>query len=212
LKIQDVISYAVCGLTKEIAVVPLLIQRILVNRVRWRFALHESGHAVADWHSPAVLTVKRLSLNPPLPGLAGYVSVTYRGETGSNVLPWERAVVKLAGLVAELKLGGKARSGEGWSDLTSALETAEAIVAVGAANNCPWTEAELANCNRVDWQRYFRKGLGENVRSVLDVAYRRTVFIVSSHAEEIRAVARLALRNGDLVTADFERLLGPKKT
>jgi ATP-dependent Zn protease len=177
---------------------------VLATTSLHRTALHEAGHAVAAWRCTL--------LNHMVGGSIDYDSgrVEYVIDKETSLTDWAVATVSLAGIAAEMKEFGQARSGQCTSDLLKARECAGKIIMAQAAE-APWLKPGEGHQlpPGQQFERLFSDTLSVLERHVIRRAYQKARELV--RCPELHLVAKLFLERRQVPGHEIEKALGGRR-
>ncbi len=181
-------------------------QPLLPNDLRWRVAVHESGHCIASLHL-GVAEVRQLSIEGSETAL-GFLAA----EAGTGILTEAKALdmlcLHLAGRAAEEVILGSISLGSGGSagsDLAIATDLALALeTRVGRGSAWPLLYRDATTIPAL---LFVEPGLADRVSSRLDEAFDRARRLVAEHKDGLLALANGLVRRGTLEGSEIAALV-----
>jgi AFG3 family protein len=204
---EAAIERVIAGLEKK--------SRVLSPEEKNIVAHHEAGHAVAGWFLEHANPLLKVSIIPRGVGALGYAQYLPKEQylqSTSQML--DMMCMTLGGRVAEQIFFNSITTGA-QDDLQKVTKSAYAQIATYGMN------VALGNISfgRVDQQEQsFQKPysestaqlMDEEVRKLIDTAYKRTFQLLSDKKEQVESVAKLLLEKEVIGRDDMIRLLGPR--
>ena len=181
-------------------------QSRLPDDVRWRVAVHESGHCIASLRL-GVAEVRQLSIEASETRL-GFLAA----EAGPAILTEARALdtlcLHLAGRAAEEVILGSISLGSGGSagsDLAIATDLALALeTRVGRGSLWPLLYRDATTIPAL---LFVEPGLADRVNARLDEAFERARRLVAEHRDELLALADALVQRGTLEGPEIAALM-----
>ena len=178
----------------------------LPDDVRWRVAVHESGHCIASLRL-GVAEVRQLSIEASETRL-GFLAA----EAGPAILTEARALdtlcLHLAGRAAEEVILGSISLGAGGSagsDLAIATDLALALeTRVGRGSLWPLLYRDATTIPAL---LFVEPGLADRVSARLDEAFDRARRLVAEHRDELLALANALVERGTLEGPEIAALM-----
>jgi AFG3 family protein len=178
-------------------------------------AYHEAGHAVAGWFLEHADPLVKVSIVPRGVAALGYAQYLpkeqflYRTEQLIDEM-----CLTLGGRAAEEIIFGKITTGA-LSDLERITKTAYSMVSVYGMSN------KIGNVSFYDskgsemtfnkpYSEETAREIDEEVRALIDRAYKRTIELLNKHKVELETIAQELLTKEVLFQNDLERLIGPR--
>ena len=204
---MDAIDRIVAGLEKK--------SKIISPEEKTVIAHHEAGHAVASWLLEHVDPLTKVSIVPrgKTLGAAWYLPEERQLQTTAQMN--DRMCATLGGRAAEELIFHDVSSGA-VDDLEKVTRDAYSMVAIFGFN------AKIGNISFYDStglrdasiQKPYSEETGsmidEEVRQLVDRAYRRTKKLLEDHLASLKQVASLLLEKEVIYQEDLERILGPR--
>ncbi|KAG2493646.1 hypothetical protein HYH03_008163 [Edaphochlamys debaryana] len=186
--------------------------KVISVEERRTVAYHESGHAVVSWfleYAEPLLKVSIVPRGTAVLGFAQYLPNENVLLTKEQLL--DRVCATLGGRAAEQVMLGKISTGA-VNDLERITQMAYSQVAVYGMNE----KVGLVSF-RMDREAFDKpysdetaQLIDEEVRSFVDMAYKRTVAMVEQYRDRIEAMTQELLSKEVLSLDDIERLLGKR--
>ena len=178
----------------------------LPSDLRWRVAVHESGHCIASLHL-RLGQIRQVSIEP-----SGTAKGFFEAEADMEILTEARALdllcIHLAGRAAEEVMLGSMSLGSGGSagsDLAIATEIALALeTRVGRGSAWPLLYRDETTIPAL---LFVEPGLADRVSVRLDEAFDRVRRLVADHKVELLALANALVRRGTLEGSEIEALV-----
>ena len=204
----DAIDRVVAGLEKKSKIISPEEKKII--------AYHEAGHAIISWFLPHVDPLSKVSIIPrgKSLGAAWYLPEERQLRTATEL--FERLCAGLGGRAAEELIFGEISSGA-LDDLEKVTKNAYMMVAYYGFNK------KLGNISFFDstgmqnnsFQKPFSEETGklidEEVRKLVDNAYRSAGKILENHIEQLKQVAELLFQKEVICQEDLESILGKRQ-
>jgi len=176
------------------------------EKTNWNTALHEAGHALVAYYTPAALPIRKVTIMPRGPAL-GYVEQTPKdvmtNQTKIELLA--EVDVAMGGKVAEELTQGNQDVTPGCSsDLDKATNLATSMVLL-------WGMSPKLGVRVVNTQDEFeslsnatKTLIDEEIRAITDAAYKRAESILKSHASEHLRLAEALIKYETLEAEDVD--------
>ena len=203
---QDAIDRVIGGLEKK--------NKIISPEEKKIVAYHEAGHAIAGWFLEHADPLVKVSIVPRGTAALGYAQYLpkeqflYQTEQLTDMM-----CMTLGGRVAEDIIFGKISTGA-QNDLERITKMAYNIITVYGMND------KVGNVSFYDSQRpeYYGKPyseatakiIDEEVKAIIDEAYRRTKELLTKHVEDLEKVAQALLEKEIIFQADLVTLIGAR--
>jgi cell division protease FtsH len=196
--------------------------RRLGDEEKKRVAFHEVGHALVSTYSKHADPVHKISIVPRGRAALGYTLQLPTGDqflmTRSELLDQLKGL--LGGRAAEEVVFGEISTGAE-NDLDRATTLARRMVCMYGMSD----KVGLAHCARrppvflgdqdsdgqVDCSETTAREIDQEVKQLLDTAYRDAKRILTTHRDQLETVARRLLEKETLDAAEFHRLLNRKE-
>eukprot|EP00803_Ostreobium_quekettii_P002176 evm.model.scf_1526.3 EVM.evm.TU.scf_1526.3 scf_1526:22105-28389(-) len=186
--------------------------KVVSREERRTVAYHESGHAVVSWFLEFAEPLMKVSIVPRGTAALGFAQYL---PNENNLMTTEQltdmACVALGGRAAEEVLIGKVSTGA-QNDLERVTKMAHAQVGVYGMNSKVGLVSYPQDENSFNkpYSEATAKLIDEEVRNLVDGAYKRTVQMVREKKDLIAAMAEALLKKEVLSLEDVEGLLGPR--
>ena len=204
---QDAIDREIGGLEKKNKIISPQEKRIV--------AYHEAGHAVSGWfleHADPLVKVSVVPRGTAALGYAQYLpkeQFLYQTEQLFDTL-----CMALAGRIAEEIIFGKVSTGA-LNDLERVTKVAYDMVTVYGMNRkigpISFHDPEQPEYSFTKpYSEHTARTIDEEVRAIVDKAYKRTQELLLARKKELEAVAATLLRKEIIFQQDLEQLIGPR--
>lgn len=178
----------------------------LPSDLRWRVAVHETGHCIASLHLK-LGQIRQVSIEA-----SGTATGIFEAEADMEILTEARALdllcIHLAGRAAEQVMLGSISLGSGGSagsDLAIATELALALeTRLGSGSAWPLLYRDETTIPAL---LFAEPGLADRVSARLDEAFDRARGLVADHKVEVLALANALVRRGTLEGSEIEALV-----
>jgi ATP-dependent Zn protease len=178
----------------------------LPNDLRWRVAVHESGHSIASLHL-GVAEVQQLSIEASETRL-GFLAAAAATAILTEARALDMLCLHLAGRAAEEVILGSISLGSGGSagsDLAIATELALALeTRVGRGSAWPLLYRDATTIPAL---LFVEPGLADRVSTRLDEASARARRLVADHKDELLALANALVERGTLEGPEIAALV-----
>lgn len=190
--------------------------RVLAPREKTTIAYHEAGHAVAGWfleHSNPLLKVSIIPRGSNALGYAQYQPKDQYLYSGEQLM--DQMCLTMGGRCAEALIFGRISSGA-QDDLQKITNSAyEQITRYGMSKKIglvSYTDEGSAEQPSVAklYSSETARMIDEEVRELVNAAYKRTYELLEKHKEGLEAVAKRLLEKEVLHEADLLELLGAR--
>jgi AFG3 family protein len=204
---MDAIDRIVAGLEKKSKIISPAEKAIIAH--------HEAGHAVASWFLEHVDPLTKVSIVPrgKTLGAAWYLPEERQLQTTAQMS--DRMCATLGGRVAEDLIFHDVSSGA-VDDLEKVTRDAYSMVAIFGFNEKIGHISfyDSTGLRDATIQKPYSEETGsmidEEVRHLVDRAYRRTRKLLEDHLDGLKQVAQLLLKKEVIYREDLERILGPR--
>jgi len=188
------------------AVSPFRVPRAAaVDTWECRKAVHEAGHAACAWCCTLVRGVRVATIEAK--GGGGHVLFEYIAYPGSDA-EWCRAVIALAGVVAEAAVYGK------WDTRGSKEDISDALVHVVAAtdqkSDPPWPRLGKDDGHVPALRRMFRNKIAPEVERNLEECWRMARVVVEAHGGKFFKLVTALLTHKTAKDFHMEEVLGAR--
>jgi len=205
---HDAIDRVIGGLEKK--------NKIISPEEKKIVAYHEAGHAVAGWYLEHADPLVKVSIVPRGAAALGYAQYLPREQfLYQTEQLMDEMCMALGGRAAEELTFGKISTGA-LSDLERITKMAYSIVSVYGMND------KIGNVSFYDskdggdykftkpYSEDTANTIDEEVRNLIDSAYKRTKKLLSDKQEALEILAKELLEKEILFQADLERLIGKR--
>jgi AFG3 family protein len=204
---QDAIDRVIGGLEKK--------NKIISPEEKKIVAYHEAGHAISGWFLEHADPLVKVSIVPRGIAALGY----------AQYLPKEQFLYQTEQLMDEMcmALGGRAAeelkfnkiSTGALSDLERITKMAYSIVSIYGMNskigNVSFYDSKQSEYNFTKpYSEATAELIDQEVKNLIDEAYKRTLNLLKKHQAELEIVARELLDKEIIFQADLERLIGKR--
>lgn len=204
---QDAIDRVIGGLEKK--------NKIISPEEKEIVAYHEAGHAVAGWYLEHADPLVKVSIVPRGVAALGYAQYLPKEQflyQTEQLL--DEMCMALGGRVAEDIIFGKISTGA-LSDLERITKLAYSIVTVYGMNekvgNISFYDSKQSEYNFTKpYSESTAELIDQEVKSVIDGAYKKTKDLLLDKKEELETVAKELLEKEILFQSDLERLIGKR--
>ena len=204
---QDAIDREIGGLEKKNKIISPQEKRIV--------AYHEAGHAVSGWfleHADPLVKVSVVPRGVAALGYAQYLpkeQFLYQTEQLFDTL-----CMALGGRIAEEITFGKVSTGA-LNDLERVTKVAYSMVTVYGMNRkigpISFHDPEQPEYSFTKpYSEHTARTIDEEVRNIVDKAYKRTQELLLARKEELETVATTLLQKEIIFQQDLEQLIGPR--
>jgi len=189
--------------------------RLLSPKEKRIVAYHEAGHAIAGWFLEHADPLLKVSIVPRGVAALGYaMTVPTDRYLYSREQLLDRMCVLFAGRVAERLKFGEVSTGA-MDDLQKVTNLAYSQVTVYGMSDSIGTLSYNPNKqNQFDlpYSEEMAQRIDEEVRSLTNMAFQRTVDLIHSKMDCLEKVATMLLEKEVLKNEDMVELLGPRKS
>ena len=204
---QDAIDREIGGLEKKNKIISPQEKRIV--------AYHEAGHAVSGWFLEHADPLVKISVVPRGVAALGYAQYLpkeqflYQTEQFLDTL-----CMALGGRVAEEIIFGKISTGA-LNDLERVTKMAYSMVTVYGMNKkigpiSFHDPGQPEYSFTKPYSEHTARTIDEEVRNIVDKAYKRTQELLLAKKKELEAVAKALLQKEIIFQQDLEQLIGPR--
>ena len=177
-------------------------------------AYHEAGHAVAGWnleHADPLLKVTIVPRGNGALGFAQYLPKEIFLRTRDQIL--DMVCMALAGRASEQVNFGRVTTGAA-DDLRRVTQIVYQMVQVYGMNERVGQVAFPKEDGQWPQDRMYSNAtaevMDEEVRAMVDEAYKRTIALMTDRQEQVRLVAELLLKKETITNMDMADLLGKR--
>jgi len=203
----DAIDRIIAGLEKKSKIISPGEKKVI--------AYHEAGHAVVSWLLPNVDAVVKVSIIPRGKSLGAAWYLPEEKQLRSISSFKEHLCSTLGGRAAEQVIFGEVSSGA-LDDLEKVTKEAYMMVAYYGFDEQLGNISFYDSTGRQDSsiQKPYSEAtaamIDEQVRQLVNTAYKQSVQILHSHQEQLRGVANLLLGKEVIFKEDLENILGAR--
>jgi AFG3 family protein len=203
---QDAIDRVIGGLEKKNKIISPEEKRII--------AYHEAGHAVCGWFLEHAYPLLKVTIVPRGVAALGYAQYTpkeqYLYDTEQLM---DQMCMTLGGRASEEIFFGKVSTGA-QNDLQQVTRIAYSMVTVYGMNekvgNLSFYDPQQENTFTKPYSDDTGRLIDDEVRKLVDHAYRRTRDLLASRRDEVEGLAQALLKREVLHQQDVEELLGKR--
>jgi cell division protease FtsH len=203
---NDAIDRSIGGLEKK--------NKIISPHEKEIIAFHEAGHAICGWYLEHAHPLLKVTIIPRGIAALGY----------AQYLPKEQYLYRTEQLMDEIcmTLGGRAAeeivfnkiSTGAQNDLQRITQLSYAMVTIYGMNdkvgNVSFYDPQNENMFTKPYSDDTAKVIDEEVRKLIDHAYKRTINLLTEKREQLNQIARALLDKEILFKADLEALIGKR--
>lgn len=204
---QDAIDRVIGGLEKKNKIISPQEKRIV--------AYHEAGHAVSGWFLEHADPLVKVSVVPRGIAALGYAQYLPREQfLYQTEQLFDTLCMSLGGRVAEEIIFSKISTGA-LNDLERVTKMAYSMVTVYGMNDkigpiSFHDPGQPEYSFTKPYSEHTAQTIDEEVRTIVDKAYKRTRRLLLAKKEELEAVAKALLQKEVIFQQDLEQLIGPR--
>lgn len=204
---QDAIDRVIGGLEKK--------NKIISPEEKKIVAYHEAGHAVAGWFLEHADPLVKVSIVPRGIAALGYAQYLPKEQfLYQTEQLMDEMCMTLGGRAAEQIIFGKISTGA-LSDLERVTKVAYSIVTVYGMNekigNISFYDSKQSEYNMSKpYSEDTAKTIDEEVKKIIDGAYKRTVTLLTEKKNELEILAKELLKKEIIFQSDLEGLIGKR--
>ncbi|MEN9298639.1 MAG: hypothetical protein RLZZ429_952 [Bacteroidota bacterium] len=203
---QDAIDRVIGGLEKK--------NKIIAPHEKSVIAYHEAGHAVCGWFLEHAYPLLKVTIVPRGTAALGYAQYTPTEQYLYNTDQlMDQICMTLGGRAAEQIFFGKISTGAA-NDLQQITRIAYSMVTAYGMNkkvgNVSFYDPSQENTFTKPYSEETGKLIDEEVRSIIDEAYQRTIQLLTEKKEEVEKLAKELLDKEVLHKSDVEELIGKR--
>ncbi|MFZ6025332.1 MAG: ATP-dependent zinc metalloprotease FtsH [Bacteroidota bacterium] len=203
---QDAIDRVIGGLEKK--------NKIIAPHEKSVIAYHEAGHAVCGWFLEHAYPLLKVTIVPRGTAALGYAQYTPTEQYLYNTDQlMDQICMTLGGRAAEQIFFGKISTGAA-NDLQQITRIAYSMVTAYGMNskvgNVSFYDPSQENTFTKPYSEETGKLIDEEVRSIIDEAYQRTIQLLTDRKEEVEKLAKELLDKEVLHKSDVEELIGKR--
>ncbi len=197
--LDDAVKKVTVGLQKS--------SRIISEKDKKLTAYHEAGHAIVGKFLETVLDVKEISIIPR--GVAGGYTMYKTNEDKfyiSKTELEEKLVSLLGGRAAEALAMGDISTGAS-NDLEVATKTArDMIIVYGMSEKIGPISLQVDDIRELEFYgSEIEDQVGEEIRRLLDIAYKTAIQILEANRDKLDAVANELIKKETITEKEFNR-------
>lgn len=203
----DAIDRVIGGLEKKSKIISPQEKKII--------AYHEAGHALASWLLTRVDPLLKVSIIPRGKALGAAWYLPEEKQLRSETAFSEHLCATLGGRAAEELIFGEWSSGA-LDDLEKVTKEAYMMVAfygfsrkIGPVSYYDST-GQLENALQKPYSEDTARLMDEEVRSLVENCYRRTLELLKAHETQLKQVAELLLQKEVVYSEELEQVLGKR--
>ncbi len=203
---QDAIDRVIGGLEKK--------NKIISPDEKEIIAYHEAGHAICGWYLEHAYPLLKVTIVPRGTAALGYAQYTPKEQYLYNTDQLnDQICMTLGGRAAEQIFFGKISTGAG-NDLQQVTKTAYSMVTVYGMNdkigNISFYDPTQEQTFTKPYSEETGKIIDEEVRKLIEVAYVRTIALLTERKTELEKLAKELLEKEVLFQSDVEALIGKR--
>jgi cell division protease FtsH len=203
---QDAIDRVIGGLEKK--------NKIIAPHEKEIIAYHEAGHAVCGWFLEHAYPLLKVTIVPRGTAALGYAQYTPTEQYLYNTDQLnDQICMTLGGRAAEQVFFGKISTGAA-NDLQQITRIAYSMVTAYGMNkhvgNVSFYDPTQENTFTKPYSEETGKMIDEEVRSIIDAAYQRTIQLLQEKKHEVEVLAKELLSKEVLHKSDVEILIGKR--
>ncbi|WP_447641092.1 MULTISPECIES: ATP-dependent zinc metalloprotease FtsH [Chitinophagaceae] len=203
---QDAIDRVIGGLEKKNKIISPDEKKII--------AYHEAGHAICGWFLEYAYPLLKVTIVPRGSAALGYAQYTPKEQYLYNTDQLkDQMSMTLGGRAAEQIFFGKISTGAS-NDLQQVTKSAYSMITVYGMNskvgNISYYDPQQDNSFTKPYSEETGKLIDEEVRSLIQQTYERTLALLTEHKGEVEMLAQALLKNEVLFKSDVEALIGKR--
>ena len=203
---QDAVDRVIGGLEKK--------NKIISPEEKKIIAYHEAGHAICGWFLEHAYPLLKVTIVPRGTAALGYAQYTPKEQYLYNTDQLtDQICMTLGGRASEQIFFGKISTGA-QNDLQQITRTAYAMVSVYGMNhkvgNISFYDPQQENSFQKPYSDETARLIDEEVRIIIDEAYRRTITLLTNKKAEVKKLAEALLDREVLFQSDVEQLIGKR--
>ncbi|MCX6263338.1 MAG: ATP-dependent zinc metalloprotease FtsH [Bacteroidetes bacterium] len=203
---QDAIDRVIGGLEKK--------NKIIAPHEKEIIAYHEAGHAVCGWFLEHAYPLLKVTIVPRGTAALGYAQYTPTEQYLYNTDQLnDQICMTLGGRAAEQVFFGKISTGAA-NDLQQITRIAYSMVTAYGMNehvgNVSFYDPTQENTFTKPYSEETGKMIDEEVRSIINAAYQRTIQLLQEKKHEVEVLAKELLSKEVLHKSDVELLIGKR--
>lgn len=203
---QDAIDRVIGGLEKK--------NKLISPEEKEIIAYHEAGHAICGWFLEHAYPLLKVTIVPRGTAALGYAQYTPKEQYLYNTDQlMDQICMTLGGRAAEEIFFGKISTGAS-NDLQQITRTAYGMVTVYGMNdkvgNVSYYDPNADQTFTKPYSEETGKIIDQEVRSLIDQAYKRTLKLLTEKKEQVEKLAKALLDKEVLFQSDVEDLIGKR--
>ncbi len=203
---QDAIDRVIGGLEKK--------NKIISPEEKEIIAYHEAGHAICGWFLEHAYPLLKVTIVPRGTAALGYAQYTPKEQYLYNTDQlMDQICMTLGGRAAEQIFFDKISTGAS-NDLQQISKIAYSMITVYGMNpkigNISYYDPQAEGGFTKPYSEETGKIIDEEVRKLIDVAYQRTLALLTERKREVEILAKELLEKEVLFQSDVEALIGKR--
>jgi AFG3 family protein len=203
---QDAVDRVIGGLEKK--------NKIISPEEKKIIAYHEAGHAICGWYLEHAYPLLKVTIVPRGTAALGYAQYTPKEQYLYNTDQLnDQICMTLGGRASEEIFFGKISTGA-QNDLQQITRIGYAMVTVYGMNpkvgNISFYDPQQDNSFTKPYSDETAKLIDEEVRQLINVAYERTLQLLTDKKHEVEKLAEALLHREVLFQSDVEDLIGKR--
>jgi len=204
---QDAIDRVIGGLEKKTKIISPEEKKIV--------AYHESGHAIAGWYLEHADPLVKISIVPRGIAALGYAQYLPKEQfLHTTEQLFDELCMALGGRAAEEIIFGTISTGA-LSDLERITKVAYGMVTIYGMNkkigNISFYDSKQSDYSFIKpYSEATAQTIDEEVRNIVDKAYKRTKSLLLSKKKELKIIAKRLLEKEVIFQADLVELIGKR--
>ncbi len=203
---QDAIDRVIGGLEKK--------NKIISPEEKQIIAYHEAGHAICGWYLEHAYPLLKVTVVPRGSAALGYAQYTPKEQYLYNTDQlMDQICMTLGGRASEEIFFGKISTGAS-NDLQQISRIAYSMITVYGMNdkvgNVSYYDPTQENTFVKPFSEETGKMIDEEVRKLIDIAYVRTIQLLTEKKGDVEKLAQELLKKEVLFKSDVETLIGKR--
>lgn len=203
---NDAIDRIIGGLEKK--------NKIIAPHEKEIIAYHEAGHAICGWFLEHAYPLLKVTIVPRGTAALGYAQYTPKEQYLYNTDQLlDQVCMTLGGRAAEQIFFGKISTGAS-NDLQQVTRTAYSMITVYGMNekvgNLSYYDPQQENQFTKPFSEETGKLIDEEARELVQIAYQRTLDLLTEKRSEVEKLAKELLEKEVLFKSDVEALIGKR--
>ncbi|AYD46583.1 ATP-dependent zinc metalloprotease FtsH [Arachidicoccus soli] len=201
---DDAIDRVIGGLEKK--------NKIIAPHEKQIIAYHEAGHAICGWFLEHAYPLLKVTIVPRGTAALGYAQYTPKEQYLYNTDQLlDQVCMTLGGRASEQIFFGKISTGAS-NDLQQVTRTAYSMITVYGMNekigNVSYYDPAQENQFTKPFSEETGKLIDEEARKLIEIAYARTLALLTEKKAEVEKLAKALLEKEVLFKSDVEALIG----